>query len=113
MSLDNVVAVAGAAGGHMLLIEIGLAISIPLILWGSKLLMRLMDRFPVIIYLGAGLLGYTAGEMALSDRAAGRWIEFFVPMSHYIIPFGLAAAVMLFGKIAERARAGRFVSGES
>ncbi|KIL39975.1 membrane protein [Gordoniibacillus kamchatkensis] len=107
MSLDNVVAVAGAAGGSMLLIGLGLVISIPLILWGSQLLMKLMNRFPVIVYLGAGLLGYTAGEMALGDRAAGHWIEGLIPMGHYALPAGAAAAVMLYGKAADKIRASR------
>lgn len=113
MSLDNVVAVAGAAGGRMLLIIAGLVISIPLILWGSQLLMKLMNRFPVIVYLGAGLLGYTAGEMALGDRAAGHWIESLFPMSHYVLPIGAAAAVMLYGKAADKIKSGRLVSEES
>jgi len=102
MSLDNVVAVAGAAEGNFVLIGIGLAISIPIIVWGSQLLMRLMNRFPVIVYLGAGLLGYTAGEMALSDKAVGTYALSLFPMGHYVLPIVLAAAVIVTGKLAER-----------
>src|SRR5438067_4282397 len=69
MSLDNVIAVAAAAGGHMGLLIIGLAISIPLVVFGATLLIKLMERFPVIITLGAGLIGWVAGEMLVADRA--------------------------------------------
>jgi YjbE family integral membrane protein len=100
MSLDNVVAVAGAANGNLVLIGIGLAISIPLIIWASQLLMNLMNRFPVIIVLGAGLLGYTAGEMVLKDKFVGSYIETIFPLGHYILPIGLAIMVILIGKKA-------------
>lgn len=102
MSLDNVLAVAGAAGGNLVLIGLGLAISIPLIIWGSQLLMRLMNRFPIIVWLGAGLLGYTAGEMVLSDKAVGSYLESVFPAGHYVLPIGLAAVVIVLGKMASR-----------
>ncbi|MFD0681982.1 MULTISPECIES: TerC family protein [unclassified Paenibacillus] len=102
MSLDNVLAVAGAAEGNLLLIGLGLAISIPLIIWGSQLLMSLMNRFPIIVWLGAGLLGYTAGEMVISDKAAGHFFETFIPAVHYIIPIGLAALVIVLGRLLSR-----------
>lgn len=69
MSLDNVIAVAAAAQGNTVLLILGLAISIPLIIFGSTLLLKIMDRFPIIITLGAALLGFLAGEMLLSDPA--------------------------------------------
>lgn len=69
MSLDNVLAVAAAAHGNNTLLILGLAISIPLIVFGSTMLLKVMERFPVIIVLGAGLLGFLAGEMLLSDPA--------------------------------------------
>ncbi len=69
MSLDNVLAVAAAAHGDNVLLILGLAISIPLIVFGSTLLLKVMERFPIIITLGAALLGYLAGEMLLSDPA--------------------------------------------
>jgi predicted tellurium resistance membrane protein TerC len=72
-----------------------------------------MIRFPVIVYLGAGLLGYTAGEMALGDRAAGHWLESLFPMSHYVLPIGAAASVMLYGKVAEKMKASRLVPEQS
>ena len=69
MSLDNVLAVAAAANGNVLLLVIGLALSIPLIVFGSTLLIKVMERFPIIITLGAALLGFLAGEMLLTDPA--------------------------------------------
>jgi YjbE family integral membrane protein len=73
MSIDNVIAVAAAAGGHMGLLIIGLAISIPLVIFGATLLIKLMERFPVIITLGAGLIGWVAGEMLVADGALKGW----------------------------------------
>jgi len=73
MSLDNVIAVAAAAGGSYLLLILGLAISIPLVIFGATLLLKLMDRFPVIITIGAGLIGWVAGEMLVADMALKGW----------------------------------------
>ncbi len=67
MSLDNVIAVAAAAKGNIPLLVIGLAISIPLIIFGSTLLLKVMERFPLIVTAGAALLGFLAGEMVLTD----------------------------------------------
>ena len=67
MSLDNVIAVAGAAHGSLALLLFGLAVSIPLIVWSSQLILRWMERWPAIVLLGAGLLGYVAGQMIFSD----------------------------------------------
>ncbi|WP_043879691.1 TerC family protein [Azorhizobium caulinodans] len=69
MSLDNVVAVAAIANGNFLLLVLGLAISIPLIVAGSSLVMAMLDRFPILVWAGAALLGWIAGEMLLSDAA--------------------------------------------
>ena len=69
MSLDNVLAVAAAAKGNTPLLIIGLAVSIPLIIFGSTLLLKVMERFPTIITLGAALLGFLAGEMMFTDPA--------------------------------------------
>lgn len=67
MSLDNVIGVAGAAHGNLALLLFGLAVSIPLIVWSSQLILHWMERFPVIVLFGAGLLGYVAGQMIFSD----------------------------------------------
>lgn len=75
MSLDNVIAVAAAAKGSFLLLVIGLAISIPLVVFGSTLLLKVMERFPIIITIGGGLLGFVAGEMAVTDPAIADWVR--------------------------------------
>src|SRR5882724_10948210 len=74
MSLDNVIAVAAAAGGSIVLLVLGLAISIPLVIFGATLLVKLMDRFPIIITIGAGLIGWVAGEMLVTDLALQPWL---------------------------------------
>ena len=74
MSLDNVLAVAAAAKDSIVLLILGLGISIPLIIFGSTLLLRLMERFPIIITLGGALLGYLAGEMLATDPGLMKWI---------------------------------------
>jgi YjbE family integral membrane protein len=105
MSLDNVIGVAAAAKGNVPLLVFGLVISIPLIIFGSTLILKLMGRFPIIITLGAALLGWVAGEMVLTDPA----IHDFVEKHHYlhnILPAVGAAIVVAVGKyLANRAEA--------
>lgn len=67
MGLDNILAIAGAAGNSYILIVIGLLISVPLVMWGSTLFIRLMNRFPWLIYIGSGLLALTAGKMIVAE----------------------------------------------
>jgi len=74
MSIDNVIAVAAAAQGSLTLLILGLAISIPLVIFGSTLLLHLMERWPVIITIGGGLLGFVAGEMLVTDPALANWM---------------------------------------
>jgi YjbE family integral membrane protein len=74
MSIDNVIAVAAAAQGSMTLLVLGLAISIPLVIFGSTVLLHLMERWPVIITIGGGLLGFVAGEMLVTDPALKGWL---------------------------------------
>ena len=73
MSLDNVIAVAAAAQGNMVLLVLGLAISIPMVIFGATLLLKLMERYPVIITIGAALIGMVAGEMLVTDHALKDW----------------------------------------
>jgi len=75
MSLDNVIAVAAAAGGSFMLLVLGLAISIPLVVFGAALLVKAMERFPVIITLGAALIGMVAGEMIVTDPVVIGWMK--------------------------------------
>ncbi len=95
MSLDNVLAVAAAAKGDTLLLVVGLAVSIPLIIFGSTLLLKVMERFPIIITLGAALLGFLAGEMLLTDPAV---TARFGELSHEVVNgAGALGAVLVVG----------------
>ncbi|MCG2592189.1 TerC family protein [Ramlibacter sp. XY19] len=106
MSLDNVIGVAAAAKGDVALLVIGLVISIPLIIFGSTIILKLMTRFPVIITLGAALLGWVAGEMCLSDPAIHHWVEQQPHVLHYIVPAAGALLVVALGKwLASRSAA--------
>ena len=98
MSLDNVIAVAAAAKGSMSLLIIGLAISIPLVIFGSKLMIKLMDRFPVIVTLGAALIGWVGGETIVSDVA----LQSIVEANHWMhtaFPVLGAVIVLAIGKL--------------
>ncbi len=101
MSLDNVIAVAAAAKGNTALLIVGLAVSIPLIIFGSTLLMKVMDRFPIIITMGAALLGFLAGEMFVTDPADK---DFFDKLTDSHMWAGLigAATVVAIGTYAAR-----------
>lgn len=104
MSVDNVVAVAGAANGHFVLVVLGILVSVPIVVWGSKLVLALMDRFPAIITLGAALLGWIAGEMAIGDRFLGPRLEALAPGAHHALPVAGALLVVLIGKWLARRR---------
>ena len=107
MSLDNVLAVAAAAKGNIPLLVIGLALSIPLIIFGSTLLLKVMERFPIIITAGAALLGYLAGEMLLTDPAVVARVG---ELPHWQIHVGGAigaALVVLLGWALQRRRTQR------
>lgn len=98
MSLDNVIAVAAAAKGSLALLIIGLALSIPLVIFGSTLLLRLMQRFPIIITIGAGLLGWVAGEMAITDPLVHESVNTQAAWLHAAGPVAGAALVVVIGK---------------
>jgi YjbE family integral membrane protein len=106
MSLDNVIAVAAAAKGSITLLILGLGISIPLVIFGSTLLLKVMDRFPIIITLGAALLGWVAGDMAVSDPAVKAWVDANANWLHTAAPAVGAILVVAVGKwLAARAEA--------
>ncbi|MCC7418156.1 MAG: TerC family protein [Acidobacteria bacterium] len=115
MSLDNVIAVAAAAKDSIGLIVFGLLVSIPIIVWCSQIILKLMERFPVIILLGGGLLGYIAGDMFVRDPILIEWVEANVPWlkTYHVAGFVCAIIVMAAGKIiatrAARAEAERGV----
>jgi YjbE family integral membrane protein len=106
MSLDNVVAIAGAARGSITLVVMGLIVSVPIIVWGSKLIIKLMDRFPLIIVVGAGLLGWIAGGMSITDASSKDWVNANAAFLHWLAPVCGALLVVVTGKwLAARTRA--------
>lgn len=108
MSLDNVIAVAAAAKGSILLLALGLVISIPLVIFGATLLMKLMERYPVIVTIGAALIGWVAGEMLVTDPVLVDWLATNMTWMEIYLPMGLgevswgqimgAVMVVVFGK---------------
>jgi YjbE family integral membrane protein len=98
MSLDNVIAVAAAAKDSLTLLILGLLISIPLVIFGSTILMKFMERWPIIITIGGGLLGWVAGEMAITDPAVKEWVNANAAWLHYAAPAAGAAIVVAIGK---------------
>ena len=105
MSLDNVIAVAAAAQGNTPLLILGLAISIPLVIFGSTLMIKLMERFPIIILCGAGLIGWVGGETIASDIALKN-VLLANPWLHYAAAAAGATLVIAGGKLLQ-ARASR------
>ena len=103
MSIDNVLAIAGASKGHFGLILFGLAVSIPFVVLSSNLLARLMDRYPWVIYLGAGILGKVGGDMMLTDPVIQRTLHPGTVL-RYAIDAVLIAAILLIGRARSRQR---------
>lgn len=106
MSLDNVLAIAAIADGDLAILVIGIAISIPIVVWGSNLIADWLQRLPVLTYAGAGILGYTAGDMLLHDPKLGALIDSALPAYSNLMPVFLAALVIMFGW-ARKYNAGR------
>lgn len=110
MSLDNVIAVAAAAKGSTVLLIVGLAISIPLVIFGSTLMIKLMERFPIIVVLGAALIGWVGGETMAGDvalrevAAANTWL-------HYAAAAAGAAFVVAVGKLMQSRASARAAQG--
>lgn len=94
MSLDNVIAIVGVAKGNYLLLIIGLAISIPIIIWGSKLILYFIERWPIIITIGAAFLGWVGGEMFVSESHIAHYLEVY-PALHWGIPTLFAIIVLV------------------
>jgi YjbE family integral membrane protein len=97
MSLDNVLAIAAAAHGEMFLVAVGIALSLPIVVWGAGLLARLMNRYTWIIWLGGGLLGYVAGEMIMEDAMLIRWLDGVASALHLPVALALGATVTALG----------------
>ena len=106
MSLDNVIAIAGAAKDSIGLVIFGLVVSVPIIVWGSKLVMKVMDRFPIAIVIGAGLLGWIAGDMSVTDAVTKEWVNVNATFLHWLVPACGALLVVVIGKwLAARTQA--------
>ena len=107
MGVDNVLAVGGAAHGSMLLVFIGLAVSIPIVVWGSTLVLKLVERFPAIVWIGAGVLGWTAVKMILAEPLLAPWIGNHSParLALQIVVVGGLVGVPLWRSLLPRHRA--------
>lgn len=101
MSLDNVLGIAAVAKGNMTLLLIGLGISIPIVVFGSTFILKLMGRYPWITYVGAGVLGFVAGEMLVADRAVVDFVHHHEYL-HTVVPVGLALGVVAFGVLMKK-----------
>jgi YjbE family integral membrane protein len=104
MSVDNILAIAGAAQGHNGLIVFGLCLSIPLVIFAANLLASLMDRYSFLIYIGAAILGEVGGKMIMTDPFTVAWLH---PSrwAQYGVEAALAIAVVVAGRMTARARA--------
>lgn len=98
MSFDNVLGMAGAARGHLSMLFVGLVITIPLVLFCSAIISRLMQRFPILVVLGGALLGYVAGEMAIGDPSLSHWVAVHAPILPTVVPIVAAMFVVATGK---------------
>ncbi|MBB5407230.1 YjbE family integral membrane protein [Paraburkholderia sp. CI2] len=112
MSVDNVIAIAGAAEAaehehRLALVIFGLVVSIPLIVWGSQLILKLLDRFPGIVLFGAGLLGWIAGGLMVNDPAGDRWPILDTPVAEYGMSIAGALFVVIVGYLLKRRNAKR------
>ena len=104
MSLDNVIAIAAAAKGSFALLVIGLAISMPLVIFGSALLLKVLTRFPALVWAGGALLGWIAGEVMVTDPAVAHWVETHAHALHdyYLAPAAGAAIVVAIALLLAR-----------
>jgi YjbE family integral membrane protein len=104
MSMDNVLGMAGAAQGHLGMLFLGLVITMPLILFGSAALVKLMERFPSFVTIGAGVLGYVAGDMAIGDPAVKTYVDTHAHFLELVAPIVGALFVIVAGKMLGRRR---------
>lgn len=97
MSLDNVLAVAGASHGNIFLVLFGLALSIPIIMWGSNLIANLLNRMPWLVYVGAAILGFTGGQLIVEDPFIQGQLLIGMDALNYVIPLVMAVMVVIGG----------------
>ncbi len=111
MSLDNVIGVAGAAKGNIMLLVFGLIVSIPLVVVGSKLILKLIERWPVVILLGGALLGWIAGDLIATDPASAPMMSTLPPWAHYVFAVAGALLVVAIAKLIARRQQVRQATG--
>ncbi|TCP65428.1 TerC family protein [Baia soyae] len=102
MSLDNVLAVAGVAHGNIYLVLFGLALSIPIIMWGSRLIAKVMNHLPWLTYVGSAILGYTAGGLIVGDKLIAKYFVQGLESLKFLIPIALAVIVVLVGILLKK-----------
>lgn len=103
MGLDNVLGVAGSAHGSFILVVMGLLISVPIVVWGSTIILKWMDRFPVIIYFGAGVIALTAAKMILEEPLiAGTFAG--LPLLKYSLMAAVIGGVLVAGKLKNKTK---------
>jgi YjbE family integral membrane protein len=107
MSLDNVLAIAAKAQGDISVIIVGIGLSIPIIVWGSTLVMKLLHKFPIFVYVGAGILGYTAGEMFVSDEKMEQFVLHHNATAHWLIPVVTTVLVVAVGFVWKLAKSAK------
>lgn len=98
MGLDNVIAVAGAAHGHFLLVVIGLIISVPIMVWGSTIILKFMERYPIVITIGAAILAYTAGSMVTNEKLLAPFFTAY-PWVKWVFIAAVIVGVLLIGRM--------------
>ncbi|HEY8683050.1 MAG TPA: TerC family protein, partial [Rhodanobacter sp.] len=103
MGMDNVLAIAGASKGQLVLVIIGLLVSVPLVVWGSTVILKLMSRFPIIMYIGAGAIAFTAGRMIAHDHWLTGWFDAHTGMI-YALHIVLVAGICGGGWLMNRRR---------
>ncbi|MPM15528.1 hypothetical protein SDC9_61899 [bioreactor metagenome] len=103
MGIDNVLAVAGAANGHFGLVVVGLLVSVPIIVWGSQLIGALMEKYPALIFAGAGILAWTAGSMIIHDKRVGGYISNLTGGFESLLPVLVTMSILVLGYRAQRA----------
>ena len=112
MGLDNVLGVAGAAQGSFLLVILGLVISVPIMVWGSTLILSIVDRYPIVVYIGAGVLAWTAAVMLINEPLAEDWIA-ARPWLPWVVYALLVGGVLLAGLLRNRRRGEREARSDS
>ncbi|MCP8615583.1 TerC family protein [Salirhabdus salicampi] len=98
MGFDNVLAIAGASHGNIWLVVMGLLVSVPIIIWGSKLILHFMEKYPIIVYIGASILAYTAAEMILGEERLHHFYDQY-HFTHYLLPIITILFVIVVGKL--------------